>query len=307
MIHSLNTVAKALQLLVQGGDLVVDIDDLTQSHAYNELKNGSIATRTTLLFFSIANLAIVLSGQSHRSLARGVKSIEPLAHIIAFPTKMIETIEVFDHPHASTVDKVKVIEKKILGSLISFARSVCESELTWQRHYRDLPLEEQGKLQFPVHQNDEDSYRIVGYEVFDKEKCVKAITNLESCIPKMNGVEVSTETNLGSRVIGVSASAFNLLIAHIAAHFPPPAPPHRSAPVVAPASLSRPSFESHISEDEWLNLSHWKVIPVELHEDEVFKQFICAITNLPIRDIVQDPTLEASSSATQRPQPIYYE
>jgi hypothetical protein len=337
MISSVNAIAKVLQVAIRGADLVVDIDDLMRSRAYEDLKKISIATRTTLLFFSIADLAMVLSGQSRTALYRGVKSIEPVAHIFNLPVNAMEAIEVFTDPHASTIDKIKAAEKKILGSFISVTRSMCESELTWQRHYRDLPPEEQKKLQFPIYESDgDDGYNLVGYEKFDKEKCLQTIANLESCIPKMNVAEATTQANFVGRVLGVSTAAFNLLVARVAAHRPPPAPPQGGAvvaaraqgprlPIVrpvsddafddavteslAPSSAVQPQLMQQIqpSSDEWLNLSYWKVIPVELHEDEVFKRFICAITNLPIRHIVQDPTLEASQNATERPQPVYYE
>lgn len=339
-----NVVAKGIQFAVRGADLVIEVDKLIENQNFNELKGASVTTRTALLFLGIAEIALAIANRSSSSTAITLKSIESLVHVINVPVQMSEAAIVLANPSATTMDKVKIVEKKIIGSLIGLIRSTSELEYSSQVRYRDLPPEEQEKLQFPIYKCAGEDCEIVGYKPFNKEECLQTISNLQACIPIMNSIETSVEIGIGSNIVGITKPAFNLLVARVTAiaqNAPAPIPSLQTSPALVGAATRRGvghgvaamgggrvgfnfdndgDFDRAVTnslnssmipqlvvraipqeEDlgEQIDLKRYKFIPSELHEDEVFKQFICSITRVPIRYVVGDPTSLGS--------PIYYE
>lgn len=292
-MNAITAFSKCIQLIVRGSDVINEIDALWERRELDGLKTASVASRTTLLFLSIAEIACGLTNQTLSSTARFTKVGEVLVRAaIDTPIQAFEAFDTIMNGNTDGLTKIRIIEKKIFGPFAGLIRATAEADLQQQQYYLSLPKQEQDKIQIPIFEYDwiTEMNTVVGYKPFDREASERSVTGLEKAIPILNIFETAFELNAGSKIIGISQTAFDMLTQRTIARRDCRARTVAPAndPVVPVAPIRQPVLlmEEH-------DISHLLLkdsIPIELEEDETLKQFICAITHCPIRYIVADPT-----------------
>lgn len=252
--------AKSLSLVYYGARVINDLDRLFESEEYEAMKAASLATRTMLLFFSIIEMACIASNQTNSSTAINLKLAEVLVRCVDLPIQVVDgTIKITCHDK-TTLEKMRTFEKVILNSVIGFFRANMELELSIQKSFRDLPKEEQNKLEFPIYRFSGEDQEIVGFRPFNLKECEETIQAMENLIPKVSAAEASANMGLVSKVIGISAQAFDLLKRRM------------------------------LNASKSCDLKQLNYMPVELEEDPELSKNICALTRRPVCHIVSDPT-----------------
>lgn len=308
-MNAITAISKCAQLIVRGSEVINELDVLWEKKEFDGLKTVSLASKTTLLFLGIAEMAFGLTGKHFSSAARLAKAGELAVRTgIETPLQAIEAFHIMMDDRVDTLTKVRAFEKKIIGSFAGLIRATVEADLKQQQYYLSLSKEQQATIQIPIYDYNllTESPQIIGYKPFDREECERTVVGIEKSIPILNAVETSLELNVGSKIIGISQKAFEMLTKRTLAKT---CSTGQANPKVAenvpdvkhetPVNMNRPAAVL-TEENDISNLLLRDSIPVELEEDPVLKQFTCAITHRPIRHIVADPT--ASNHAR-----IFYE
>lgn len=265
------TVCAAAKALTMACDALSAIDSVNKMYQMRErgednlLETASAINRFVLLGFTCVEAGMLLHGSRPEGLAL-LKQLELMPRIANIPIQLALETSSADR---SVKGVVRVMAKGVLAPFADACRVSCEGE-----GYQAQAYLEQSKAdpaaQRPVYEwipgrgRDDSGYmKLVGFRPIDSAEC-----------------EIDTKNASRSAVIATTIRT----IANMEV---------QGRPVSVHARLARffgRTDESDTQEQaEWENLLGLSRIPLPLHEDAVFRRYVCPITNEPIRDPVRDP------------------
>ncbi len=269
--RTINVICDTVKLF-EGLDAVVC--RINENSHESDMAKASLVNRLILLGFTITEVGMILSGKNAKSLAK-LKNVEIIPRVINIPFEY--TLQAAKRGGDQTLRNIlSVIQRGVIEPIADAARVSAQCTGYEEAHYLEMSPEELAKAQRPIYEyvgsGPEDShYKIVGYKPVEKEEC---IANLEQANRTVNQTSL---IRIGSIVFDPAAPLYDQLYAFItASQIQGQFNQQNQAAIHAQAlDLEFPNFPS---------------IPLPLHGDAIFSQFICPINLVPIRDPVRDPT-----------------
>lgn len=208
-----------------------------------------------------------------------IKSVEFSSQLCNTPLQMVSAMNRFAD---GTTSVCEMIEEGFIVPFSSLVRIGIEKEMYYNKHLLSLSPEELAKIREPIYNDDYENPEIIGWKQVTAEECQDRLQNAEASRPYADVVEIMAKTGLvsrtGDKVVQTYQAVYNQFMGVA------PAPVGGMPPViaVAPAVVVPDPLD--------VDLTQLTYIPTALHNDTVFSKYTCAITLLPIRDPVQDPT-----------------
>lgn len=257
-------------------DVVIDIDKMRQNP---ELLNGaSILTRSAIIALNIIDLSLNCSGNMTPTRGLNLKNVELISHAINFPIQFTKSMNALAN---NQIGIVASLETGVFNPFMSMLRTGIERDLYQERQYLGLSPEEKKQTQRPIYGVDYDGDPvIIGYKDIDDQECSRNIKELETALPTITIIEAASHVKL-TKIYELIAT--RLFSSAQSRHNPPIAAPIPNAVPVQPNG-------NNLDLEQLFNLRRYRRIVPELHDDQIFSQYTCAITHEPIRYIVQDPT-----------------
>lgn len=256
--------------------------------AEKALQTASAVNKLVLLGFSIAEIGAVIAGADSKSLM-GLKSLEMLPRGAGIPIEAGKyTLKVVRDPSAENT--IQLIEKGLASPISGFIGTAAEASAYYEKHFIDMSPEEREQATRPVYEYDSvnETFEVVGYKPVSLEECQKNLEMLQTLSAVSGCVKVAAELEVIGKTYKEAKSLYEKLALFLGQHgnrIPRVQRPLERAS--APQNEVSPKENEDIQER--LSLRDLAIIPSALHQDELFKQFICPITNLPIRHPVGDP------------------
>lgn len=243
------------------------------------LHKASIVNRLVCLGFTIAEVGMVLSGKKSEDLLT-LKKIEILPRFAQLPlSACIETLDADE----SSRGAFKAFEKGIISPFADLFRLSAQYRCYYESRFLEMDPEKLSAEKRPIYETQaigaEANQVITGYKAVDLEECKQNLASAEKSAASGAILRALAENGILEQMVFDLSIPLYERLAHFLRR------DHRPAPAPAPAGQQAPQVA-----DLDLNAANHPRIPLLLHEDDVFRAFICPITQEPIRDPVLDPT-----------------
>jgi U-box domain. len=267
------------------------VNELLKRSEENEgkaLQTASAVNKLVLLGFSIGEIGALLGGASSSSLMH-LKSWELLPRGAELPIEAGKYIvKLTKDP--SVENHIQLVEKGLIAPISGFIGTLADASAYYEKHFIEMSPEEREQATRPVYEYDsfEESFVLTGYKPVNLEECQKNLAMLQNLSSASGCVRISAELE----IIGNSYKSAKSLYGQLALFFERHGErissfQHRCKE--APIQQNETPKEKEEDLQENISLRALPFIPSPLHQDEVFKQYICPITQLPIRHPVGDP------------------
>lgn len=266
---------KGISLLCDTTRLIDAIDEMHRRNEFefeDGLAKASLALKLTNLGFTITEIGMILCGAKSKSL-KTLKEMESVSRFFNVPVEIVaQSIN-----GSREADMISFIKKGIIVPMSELMRTAAQTGVYREKTYLEMTPDELKDAKRPIYEyNAHYEVSCVGHEPVDLKDCSQRL-NRAICI-----ADSSALVRLATTVLDTSLPVYERLFAYLRGL---PIPLQREAP----AQGARPAEIRQDPNDE-MNFQEFSTIPVPLHEDAVFSRFVCAITLLPIRDPVRDPT-----------------
>jgi hypothetical protein len=299
--------AMAVNLLCDVCMFCESVDSLIQATDKREnalLETATVVNSLALVGFSITEIGFLLSGKKSESL-QTLKTIEILPRALNFPLQFSSQVKQLEAEGMATGtielrSILRCVGKGIIGPMADLVRTAASADAYYEQHFLDMTPEELSKAKRPIYEEywDGENYssRIVGYKPVDLEECRTNLANLHMNFEAATVVRVATQTSVVEKVVcDLGIPTIQRLAAFFGLYHPVVRGPLDAArvprvdiyiEVPAPLPEVHPVVERQLN----IDLLNFHNIPEPLHGDQVFQQYVCPITQQPIRDPVRDPT-----------------
>lgn len=244
----------------------------------NNLDQASLVNRLILLGFTISETALLLNAAEADTMSL-IKKLEFIfrATEAGIQWKIYEQ-ESEQTNELSSLSKIAMLEKKLLGPLAALERTAHEvqgyNELSYLEAYQKDPTATR-----PVGvYNSQGHFSGVEPTPINPEECEMLIQKSKEWASYATYFQTAAQMGIFSDVCIAATPLYEKLARFLRAWVPQQEPPGMPTP---PQSAAMPS--------ENLSLLTLSRIPPFLFDDIIFSRYICPITQEPIRDPVQDP------------------
>ncbi len=215
-------------------------------------ETASVVHRLALLGFTCVETSLLLNGSNPEKLAL-LKRLEELPRAAGIPIELELQKPDID---GTTTSAIRVLSKGIIAPFadmlrVRYEESGYQAQAYLKAHHEDPTA--QMPVYETVYSGESSSTKLIGYKLIDPLECRKTI----------QGATTYANIATSMRVVCEELGRF-----------------------LSPAPLQ----ESDVEEPaEWHDLLALQRIPPPLHNDVIFRQYMCLITREPIRDPVRDP------------------
>jgi hypothetical protein len=282
-----------IRLSVFACDMVNMIDSLKRiSNLDSEFKLLDQATainRLAMLGFTAAESCMRIVGAKSESLAF-LKQLEILPRTFNFPLQFMTEVVEGDISTAKGV--FKIVERGVVAPIAGIFVTAAEQMSYYERQFLEMTPEQRISAKRPILEYDpeNEAFKITGYKPVEIKECLENIKKAAALAKGCAALRVASETGSISKATFEGVAPFYQYLASYLTAMPR----RNMIPVrggVAPAAAAQGAQQPQRDGQQGLNLDFlaFDSIPIPLHEDVVFKRFICPITNEPVRDPVKDP------------------
>lgn len=234
------------------------------------ITQASLVNRLILLGFAVTDVGLLISGAKSETLMK-LKSIEVIPRVVNLPLEILSQITEMGN---SSRDVLNFIQKGIVAPMADIVRVSAQVNTYYEKHFLEMTPEELEKAKRPIYEEvvtiEGIEQVVVGYKPVSVEECEKNLKVSEAIATRASLVRAA--------MIALDAS---LPLYDRLFNFVRRVPAEGFVPDVQEEQAQQP---------EDLDFRGFSIIPVPLHQDEIFSRFICPITKIPIRDPVRDPT-----------------
>lgn len=287
--------SNVFSMIVKGALAVVDaslaIDELQKLNNPEEgkiLQSASLINKLVLLGFSVGEIGALAGGVKSDTLMK-LKTFELLPRTAEMPLELIKG-GIKLSQELSVENCIRLAEKGVIAPLSGIIGTIAQASAYYESHFIEMTPEEREQAKRPIYEYDPatESYFIAGYRPVTLEECK---TNLE-VLQKISSISGCVKIGAELELIGNSYKGAKTVYEKLSIFFQQHG---RYLPRIR-RSRERVSNEQNANAarkveelEEVISLRALPMIPSSLHEDVILKQFICPITNLPIRHPVADP------------------
>lgn len=220
-------------------------------------------------------------GSSHKTLAN-IKAAEVAAHCVNLPIKTVErTIDFAE----GRIGKLQFLEGTV-ASFSSVARSGLEHSKEVNQHLLSLSPDDLSKVTEPIFDYSDPRHpREIGRKNITQQECKERLASAENALPVANAIEIAAKSRsaVTTTVKGMRAvyrTAFNQAVN---------GNPNANNGNGNAGNVQQNIPVAQVIDPLSVNLTDLTFIPEALHTDIVFRDYVCPITQEPIRDPVCDP------------------
>lgn len=245
----------------------------------SSLQTATFVNQLVMAGCTIAEIGALAGGRDHAAL-RNIKSLEFFSRLLSVPLRIISAEEKLSQQEdVSGLKKAAIRVQTLTGSLADVVRVGAElrgyAEGALKDAYQSDPNAQRLAYIRDPDAEDADEYGwVTKTRPIDPEECEMKIAAAQSCAREAARVKCIMDLKVPEKVAEgmtrVGIGLYNRLSVFLRQ-----AIMHAGHPAVDPA----------LNPD----LLALERIPHPLHGDEIFSQYICAITREPIRDPVRDP------------------
>lgn len=269
---------------------------VSESQIDNDIAKASLINRVILLGFTIAEIGMNWQGKNSKSLMT-LKQIESIPRALVIPIELISHLAAMKNN--DEWDLASYIQQGIIVPCADLYKVMYERDMYYEKNFLDMSPEELKTAKRPVYEivgPDENGIlrkQLKGYRSVEVSECLK---NREEA--RLFAFR-ATVTRFACEVLDLKFSLYDRLHNYltIRAAMRPRLEPHQVIePLPVPPNQVHlnieplPDVPNQVQPDIELDFRRFPSIPTPLHEDQVLSQFVCSITNEPIRDPVRDPT-----------------
>lgn len=311
-LHAVTIGCQAVRAICTSADIVIDAEKMYEQ--VELLRGASILTRSSLLALNLFELVGTAFGKIDANGGYSLKQAEFIIRMLDLPINLTKATDSLKNARSGTqtvAGVIRVFETGLINPILGLTRTISEREIFREKQYLAMSDEQLAQQQRPVYCYDGDGdLSLVGYKQVTREECNEIIRMTEKALPYLQIAE--TVTQLAPAEIFYRCLAARLLNQNMQRRMrqqqAPAAPqggpgnapapqPHVAAPQLprvanVPASVQAANGDELVLVDNIFKLTQLRSIPSEFENDEVFKQFTCCISQMPIRDPVADPTTQ---------------
>lgn len=280
-MNAITTLTKAMQLTCDVAGVSMGVveyldanDEVSKTHAAMTVVMGAAH-----LGCGAAEMTAKAISASNKTLSN-IKSVEIVTRVLDIPVKMNSAIEKCRN---GNLPVITAIEQGI-APIASLTRASIEGTIYQEKHYLDMTPEQRSKEERLVSTGMLDSRGQVIYkkEPVTEESCREILEEAHKAYAPTAITEIALRTGVISKPLMSAAEAYAKLTARLN-------PPLAAAPNPAAGAALNPQAAAAQPRDPF-DLVALNQIPEELHGDPALAQYICPITQVPIRFPVGDPT-----------------
>ena len=326
-VHEVAVAANLLCDLCALGESMETLAEARERGDGSMLETAAVINSLALVGFSTAEIGSLVSGETSLTLST-LKTLELLPRVANVPLQlMIQGKQMVEGENIGLRNIIRLVEKGVVGPVTDVVRTAISEEAYYEQHFLDMTPEQLKKARRPIYGTSSDgdgtSTDIVGYKPVDLEECRATLARLHMHFNEATIVRVATQKGVAEYVVSdFGRPTLERLAAFFGRFYPAAEGPVAAAgdaavgPVAAAGAAIHDIAEDPIADDPAaaagvaegpavgaaahavpheekqldLDLIHYPNIPLPLHGDQVFRQYICPITQAPIRDPVRDPT-----------------
>jgi len=279
MANAISSTAKVLTAIYDTLRVVESCEKLFEAQDAHQacfLEKASVVNRLILLGFTIAEVGMVIGGKKSDALA-ALKAIELVPRVLDLPlTINLEATK----SDGSLRSVIGLVEKGVIASGASILRVSAQSHCYIEQHYMQMSPEELKNAKRPVYElkwnGSEHEQVLVGHKPVDLEECKDNFAKEGRNGMVAAAVAYWAQSDFVETVMGEQRAPLYERLHNF----------FRRAPGQQ-AVQENPHVDVEALE---VDFQRYPRIPNVLHNDDVFRRFICPITHDPIRDPVRDPT-----------------
>lgn len=267
----------SFRLICETENILTQVERLTAQRRPSSnrfAESAWAANQICLICLNFVEIGALIYGASSQTLEK-IKSGEKICRAINIPAQNVISLD-------SERTVLNYLERGILAPIVSFLRASNEHKIYQTQNYLQMTPEELSKVKIPVYDvNPRGVNKIIGSKNITPEEAKLALTQAKALQRYFNIVE----------------TIFNFGPISTAEYF------YRSfGRRLQIEAAAEQNAEEVNHETKVFDLLARKTIPEDLHDDVVFKRYICPITQAPIRFPVGDPngvTLYEKEAITQ--------
>ena len=242
-------------------------EDVPLNEGEQRVQTASKINRYVRASCFLTELTIMLRGGNSKTISN-IKAVEFLSGMAECP---IAVLREESHVRRHGGSFLQVIEQGFVLPLAEMLKSLSSHSFYAEKHFLEMSPEEQKKAQRPIYEMGFDcQINLTGYKPVDIAECKRNMKSLRKLYNRLTLVGVGAKLGVvsGARV------AYDRLYEYLQE--------------IHAAQRAANHIED-VAEEDQFNLVNLGIIPAPLHEDIVFRRYVCPITLLPIRHPVGDP------------------
>lgn len=263
---------------IKGTSLALDVCDI--GFSLTKWKSASLAEKVALISktTSTALGALNLGAEAGESSLPVQKALN-LTHIVTSFVDLFAQIpadtEQLVHGHRN----VTLFFERTLGNLCTTVRAAIHAGALQEKTYLAMSEEERSHARRPIYEGSGEDERLVGYKPVDKAECEKLLQQATDCERVFGIAECLSKARVVSRTTPLVEEAI------------------AKGTAMTQEALQKLTAFIKDCKEAWKVLTHQErvdllkreTIPAPFYEDDVFSQYICPLTGLPIRHPVKEP------------------
>ncbi|PIS02056.1 MAG: hypothetical protein COT85_07925 [Chlamydiae bacterium CG10_big_fil_rev_8_21_14_0_10_42_34] len=284
MASSIQELTRCMSLLIDSAKVFEaaqkTVEAIDRNDRGSDVEKASLTNRMILLGFTVAEVGLVLSGAESKSLEI-LKKVEIVPRVLNLPFEIITQSFHLAQSRQTPQDHLRFIQNALLSPTADIVRVAAQGKAYQEQTYLDLDPKELEKATRPIYEerisyDGQYDLEIVGHKPVEIEECLKNLEEANSCASK------AAILQLANAIFNPTLPLYERLALYVrqTAH----------EGLIALAQRIAPQQEQQGQAVENVDFRQLPTIPLPLHQDALFSQFICSITQEPIRDPVRDPT-----------------
>ncbi len=272
-MSAITTLCKTIRIACEASEIVNDTAQAisNQNGSGRDVSTALTVVKICSLVINCTEFGAQLRGASNATL-KNIKGVEVASRIVSGGFTLAQTsIEA----EAEGDIGWNHFEKGFLAPIAAIGRSLNEEAIYREKAYLDMTPEELSRERRAV--CDGEGTAVTTRPVV-REECEAILQDAKKADPVLNAAEAFFKIGATTRIVGNLTKAYEKLAQRL----------QQAVPVAVPAVPPRPIAVANEPVSVF-NLVALPLIPEELHDDLIFRRYICPITVQPIRHPVALP------------------